>query len=69
MTITGLDHDPYMEAANMSVKYLFVDSRNQLRLMQREHVEAIWRGGARASDFGCSELTELRWSPSCAAGA
>jgi hypothetical protein len=44
----------------MKVQYLIVDSRNQLRLIHREHVEAIWRGRARASDFGCGDPTELR---------
>ncbi|HZZ77844.1 MAG TPA: hypothetical protein VFE62_04965 [Gemmataceae bacterium] len=44
----------------MKVQYLIVDGRNQLRLIQREHVEAIWRGRASAADFGCADLTELR---------
>lgn len=44
----------------MSVQYLIVDCRNQLRLIQREHVEAIWRSRIPASDFGCTDLTELR---------
>jgi hypothetical protein len=44
----------------MKVQYLIVDGRNQLRLIQREHVEAIWRGRARAGDFGSADLTELR---------
>jgi hypothetical protein len=60
MTLSRVDGDPIMEAAKMKVQYLLVDSRNQLRLIHREHVEAIWRGRARASDFGCADLTELR---------
>jgi hypothetical protein len=44
----------------MNVQYLIVNNRNQLRLIHREHVEAIWRGRAQAADFGCADLTELR---------
>ena len=60
MTQRRVDSDPITEAAKMKVQYLIVDSRNQLRLIQREHVEAIWRGRASAADFGCGDLTELR---------
>ncbi|MSQ96172.1 MAG: hypothetical protein EXR98_16690 [Gemmataceae bacterium] len=44
----------------MKVRYLIVDADNQLRLICREHVEAIWRGRASVAEFGCADLTELR---------
>lgn len=51
---------PIMEAELMKMRYLIVDSDNQLRLISRAQVEAIWRGNAPASDHGCTDLTELR---------
>jgi hypothetical protein len=44
----------------MKMRYLIVDSDNQLRLIRRKQVEAIWRGRASVSEYGCSDLTELR---------
>ena len=44
----------------MKLRYLIVDGDNHLRLIKREHVEAIWRGDAPVSDYGCGNLTELR---------
>lgn len=44
----------------MKLRYLIVDGDNQLRLVPRAQVEAIWRGEAHASEFGCADLTELR---------
>ena len=44
----------------MKLRYLIVDGDNQLRLIRRAQVEAIWRGEARAADFGCADLSELR---------
>lgn len=44
----------------MKMRYLLVDSDNQLRLIEREHVEAIWRGRLHVSEFGCDDPTELR---------
>ncbi|MBI2805126.1 MAG: hypothetical protein HYX68_09115 [Planctomycetes bacterium] len=44
----------------MKLHYLIVDRNHQLRLIPREHVEAIWRGRASVADFGYADLTELR---------
>ena len=44
----------------MKMRYLVVDSDNQLRLIRRKQVEAIWRGRASVSEYGCTDLTELR---------
>lgn len=44
----------------MKLRYLIVDGDNQLRLVPRAKVEAIWRGEAHAAEFGCTDLTELR---------
>ena len=44
----------------MTLHYLFVDRDNQLRLIPREHVEAIWRGQASAAELARGALTELR---------
>jgi hypothetical protein len=44
----------------MNMQYLLVDGDEQLRLIHREHVEAIWRGRLPASAFGCHDATELR---------
>ena len=42
------------------MQYLLVDGNNQLKLIHREHVEAIWRGRVHVSQFGCADPTELR---------
>jgi len=44
----------------MKLRYLIVDSDNQLRLVRREQVEAIWRGELPATSLGCADPTELR---------
>ena len=44
----------------MKLKYLIVDGNNQLQLIRRAQVEAIWRGAVPVSRYGCSDLTELR---------
>ncbi|MBM3997182.1 MAG: hypothetical protein FJ303_23980 [Planctomycetes bacterium] len=44
----------------MKMRYLLVDGENQLRLIPREHLNAIWRGRANVAEFGCTDLTELR---------
>ncbi len=44
----------------MKLQYLIVDGDNQLRLIRRRQVEAIWRGEACVSDFGITDLTEMR---------
>ena len=44
----------------MKMRYLIVDTDNQLRLIRRKKVEAIWRGRASVSDLGCFDLNELR---------
>ena len=44
----------------MNMRYLLVDGDNQLKLVHREHVEAIWRGRVHVSEFGCADRTELR---------
>ena len=44
----------------MKLRYLIVDGNNQLRFIRRAEVEAIWRGQARVSEFGCDDLSELR---------
>ena len=44
----------------MKLRYLLVDGKNQLQLIHREHVEAIWRGQVHAAEFGCADRTELR---------
>jgi hypothetical protein len=44
----------------MKLRYLLVDGNNQLRLIHREHVEAIWRGRVDVAQFGCTDPTELR---------
>ena len=44
-------------SAAPSARYLIVDGDNQLRLIRRAQVEAIWRGDAHACEFGCSDLT------------
>ncbi len=44
----------------MKLRYLIVDGENHLKLISREHVEAIWRGHAHVCEFGCNDLTELR---------
>ncbi len=49
-----------MEAREMKLRYLIVDGNNQLQFIRRAQVEAIWRGQAPASEFGCEDLTELR---------
>ena len=51
---------PIKEAGEMKLRYLIVDSRNQLKLIRRAEVEAIWSGQVPASQYGCSDLTELR---------
>jgi hypothetical protein len=49
-----------MEVREMNMKYLLVDGENNLQLIHREHVEAIWRGRVNVRQFGCSDMTELR---------
>jgi hypothetical protein len=44
----------------MKLRYLIVDCNNQLKLIRRDEVEAIWRGHVRVSQYGCDDLTELR---------
>jgi hypothetical protein len=44
----------------MTMRYLLVDGHNQLQLVHREHVEAIWRGRVHVAEFGCADPTELR---------
>jgi len=44
----------------MKMRYLLVDGDNQLKLVRREDVEAIWRGRAHVSEYGCADGTELR---------
>jgi hypothetical protein len=44
----------------MKLRYLIVDSQDQLKLIRRAEVEAIWRGHMRVSEYGCNDLTELR---------
>ena len=44
----------------MKLRYLFVDGNQQLRRIRRKQVEAIWRGLAPISRFGCEGLSELR---------
>jgi hypothetical protein len=51
---------PITEAGEMKLRYLFVDGNDQLRLIHREHVEAIWRGRVHVGQFGCADPTELR---------
>ena len=51
---------PVTEVGEMKMRYLLVDGYNQLKLVHREHVEAIWRGRLHVSDFGCTDWTELR---------
>jgi hypothetical protein len=49
-----------MEVGEMKMQYLLVDGDNQLKLVHREHVEAIWRGRVPVAQFGCTDPTELR---------
>src|SRR3989442_917207 len=51
---------PVMEVGEMNMQYLLVDGNNHLRLVHREHVEAIWRGRVQVAQFGCADPTELR---------
>jgi hypothetical protein len=44
----------------MKLRYLIVDSNNQLKLIRRDEIEAIWRGRVHVSQYGCDDLTELR---------
>ena len=44
----------------MKMRYLIVDSDNQLRIIRRKQVEAIWRGRASVGEYGSFDLTELR---------
>lgn len=44
----------------MKLQYLVVDAEQQLRLVPREHVEAMWRGQVNAEHFGVIDPTELR---------
>jgi hypothetical protein len=44
----------------MKMQYLIVDRNNQLRLIRRRDVEAIWRGDICVSKYGCADMTELR---------
>ena len=44
----------------MKLRYLVVDRNEQLRLIRRDEVEAIWRGRVRVSQYDCDDLTELR---------
>lgn len=54
------DQFPITEVGEMKLRYLIVDNDNQLRLLSREHVEAIWRGDVSAAEYGCADPTELR---------
>ena len=40
------------EAGDMKLQYLLVAGENQLELVHREHVEAIWRGRVHVAEFG-----------------
>ena len=51
---------PIMEVGEMKLRYLIVDGNNQLKLIRRAQVEAIWSGHVPASQYGCGDLTELR---------
>src|SRR5262249_13104537 len=51
---------PITEVGEMKMRYLIVDGDNQLRIIRRRHVEAIWRGNVSVSEYGCTDLTELR---------
>jgi hypothetical protein len=44
----------------MKMQYLIVDRNNQLRLIRRRDVEAIWRGDICVEEYGCADMTELR---------
>jgi hypothetical protein len=44
----------------MKTRFLIIDGDNQLRLIRRKQVEAIWRGRASVSEYGWTDLTELR---------
>jgi hypothetical protein len=44
----------------MKVQYLIVAGEDRLKLVHREHVEAIWRGHVHVAAFGCPDPTELR---------
>lgn len=51
---------PVMEVREMKTRFLIIDGDNQLRLIRRKQVEAIWRGRASVSEYGWTDLTELR---------
>lgn len=51
---------PIKEVGEMKLRYLIVDGNNQLTLIRKNEVEAIWRGESCVSAFGCTDLTELR---------
>ena len=44
----------------MKMQYLIVDGNQQLRLIRRADVEAIWRGEASVTEYGAGDLSELR---------
>ncbi len=57
---TEEQHGCFKEEVEMKMRYLFVDESEQLRLVSRRDIEAIWRGEISAVDIGCSNRTELR---------
>ena len=48
------------EGERMRLRYLIVDSNQQIRFVRREQIEAFWRGRSRVTDLGCNDLRELR---------
>lgn len=50
----------YHGGSEMKLQYLIVDGNQQLRLIRRAELEAIWRGRVSVSEYGCADLTELR---------
>ena len=59
-TTEGRSISQVKEAGDMKLQYLFVADDQQLKLVHREHVEAIWRGRVNVAEFGCADPTELR---------
>ena len=44
----------------MKTRYLFIDENEQLLLVPRRKIEAIWHGEISAAEIGCADGTELR---------
>ena len=44
----------------MKLRYLIVDDDNQLKLIRRRQVEAIWQGRVRVARFGSTDRTQFR---------